>query len=441
MHQSTTDKLMHRITSRLEREGISLAGKTVLCALSGGRDSTVLLHVLLRLGTQQGFAVCAAHFNHRLRESAERDEAFVRTHCASLGVPLTVESGDVSAFARKSGRSIEDAARELRYGFLQRTARETGADFIATGHHRVDNAETLLLHLLRGSGLKGLGGIPFARGNILRPLLDTDRAEIDNCIAEQNLPYVEDETNSDISYTRNRIRLELLPLLEEIAPGSVSRIADTAALLRYDEAFLQQQAENRMDADPTILSVPLLNAQDRAIAARMVRTGAKSAGTELTSAQTDALLQLRSGACLTLGNDVRAAREGDSIRFYRIPPAPAPMTLTNGVQQWGAWQITVQTTNEPAESDGHTIVLRGSLSPLTVAPWDGTGRLATETGRRTVKRLFADRGVPAAAREGAPAIYADGILAAVLGAGTDHLLQGRDGEHNLVITLKHKEKA
>ncbi len=441
MRQSTTDKLTRRVSGRMEQEGLSLAGKTVLCALSGGRDSTVLLHILLRLGAQQGFAVCAAHFNHKLRETAGRDESFVRAHCTSLGIPLTVEAGDVAAFARESGRSIEDAARELRYGFLQRTAREIGADFIATGHHRADNAETLLLHLLRGSGLKGLGGIPFARGNIIRPLLDADRAEIDACVTENRLPYVEDETNSDLIYTRNRIRLELLPLLEEIAPGSVSRIADTAALLRHDEICLQRQAEELMSGDFSCLSVPLLARQERAIAARMVRIAAQHAGTELTCAQTDALLTLPSGGCLTMGNNVRAAREGKTIRFYRLSPAPEPMKLTFGIQHWGSWRITVQTTDSSVPAGENTIVLRSGLAPLTVAAWDGTGRLTTETGKRTVKRLFADSGVCISAREGAPAIYTGGTLVAVLGAGTDCLMQGKDGAENISITFDAEEKA
>ena len=438
MRRSTTELLMRRISARLEQEDLSLAGKTVLCALSGGRDSTVLLHILLRLGAQQGFAVCAAHFNHNLRENAGRDEDFVRAHCASLGVPLTVGSGDVAAFARAGGRSIEDAARELRYDFLQHTAEESGADWIATGHHRADNAETLLLHLLRGSGLKGLGGIPFTRGNIIRPLLDADRAEIDACAGENDLPYVEDESNGDITYTRNRIRLELLPLLEEIAPGSTARIAETAALLRHDEAFLQHQAEKQMDGDHTHLSVSLLKQQDRAIAARMARTAAQNRGTELTAAQTDALLDLRNGACLTLGNGMRAAREDDAIRFYRAPTMPEPMALTCGTHRWGPWRITVRKTKEHIPADEHTMILRGDLSPLTVAAWDGTGRLTTDTGKRTIKRLFADRGVPVSAREGAPVIYTGGIPAAVPGAGTDCLLQGRDGEENIVITFEHE---
>lgn len=441
MHQSMTDRLTFLAANRLRQEGVSLAGKTVLCALSGGRDSVVLLHILRHLSVQQGFAVCAAHFNHHLRETAGRDEAFARTHCESLGIPITVGSGDVAAFARREGKSIEDAARTLRYEFLQRTADEIGADFIATGHHRGDNAETVLFHLLRGSGLKGLGGIAFLRGNILRPLLDADRGEIDACILENGLSYVEDETNSDTAYTRNRIRHELLPLLEELSPGSTGRIADTAARLRCDETHLQQQADALLGDERTSLSFPLLKAQSAAIAARMIRSAAREIGAELTGAQTDALLQLRRGACLSLGGGARAAREGEFLRFYHLPPFPDPLVLSPGVQHWGTWRVTVAFTDTPPASDDRTVVLRGDLAPVTIAVWDGTGRLSVETGKRTVKRLFADRGIPASHREGAPAIYAGDTLAAVFGAGTDLTLQGSGSEGKLVITIDSENQA
>ena len=215
----------------------------VLCAVSGGRDSMVMLHLLSALGAEGSFRIAAAHFNHRLRPAADRDEAFVRDWCREQGIPLTCGAGDARGFACREGLSVEDAARKLRYAFLESAARDMGADHIATAHHREDNAETVLLHLLRGTGLQGLGGIAPVRGAIVRPLLETSRAEIDAYAARNSVPYVEDESNRDTRFTRNRLRLEVLPLLEEISPGCTVRIAAAAELLREENEHLRREAE------------------------------------------------------------------------------------------------------------------------------------------------------------------------------------------------------
>ena len=219
--RTTIDPLVRQVRAFCGKHDMLPQGGTVLCAVSGGRDSMALLHLLGVLGAEEGFQVAAAHFNHRLRPAADRDEAFVRSWCAGRGIPLFCGSGDVSAFARETGRSVEDAARELRYRFLEEAAEDLGADRIAAAHHREDNAETVLLHLLRGAALQGLGGIPPVRGRIVRPLLETAREDIDQYIRRHSIPFVEDETNSDTAFTRNRLRLEVLPVLEESAIRSI----------------------------------------------------------------------------------------------------------------------------------------------------------------------------------------------------------------------------
>ena len=275
----------------------------VLCAVSGGRDSMVMLHLLSALAERGDFRVAAAHFNHRLRPTADRDEAFVRDWCRERNIPLTCGAGDVRDFAAREGLGLEDAARKLRYAFLETAARDMGAARIATAHHRDDNAETVLLHLLRGTGLQGLGGIAPVRGNIIRPLLEISRAEIDGYVARNDLPYVEDESNLDTRFTRNRLRLEVLPLLEEMAPGAAGRIAAAAELLREEDAHLRAEAASLVPeaADGAVtLPVPVLNRQDRPIQRRLVRTMGQKLGVELTKPQTEAVLSLRNGGCLDL---------------------------------------------------------------------------------------------------------------------------------------------
>ena len=158
----------------MQQQGmLPAAGETVLCAVSGGRDSVCLLHYLASLGRRRGFAVAAAHYNHLMRPTAGRDEAFVAGLCRELSVPLYVERGDVRAIARQEGWGVEEAGRRLRYDFLERTADAIGASRIATAHHLSDQAETVVLNLLRGTGPEGLAGIPPVRGRLIRPLLQT----------------------------------------------------------------------------------------------------------------------------------------------------------------------------------------------------------------------------------------------------------------------------
>ena len=420
------------------QQHITLAGKTILCAVSGGQDSMALLHVLLDLGKDEGFAVAVAHYNHQLRETATQDEALVRHHCATLGLPFFSDSGDVRGYAKAHGASIEDAARTMRYAFLQRTAQACGADYIATAHHRQDNAETLLLHLLRGSGLHGLGGIAPVRGNIIRPLLQADRADIERYITDHNIPYAEDESNLDTIYTRNRLRWEVLPLLEEIASGSVRRMADTAQRLRADEAFLQQYCAELLPNNTTELPLAVVREQPPAIASRLVRMVAQRCGITLTATQTDAVLTMRRGACLSLHGGLRVAHEGAVLRFFHPYETGTPLVLTIGEYDWGAWRVKVWETCDEVAPHAHTVMLRGGLHTIELKAWDGTGRLGVENGRRTVKRLLADHGIPPAQRENCPAIYVDGVLTAVFGAGTDIAFRPTPGEKKTVITIKNK---
>ena len=199
------------------------AGCTVLCAVSGGADSVCLLDLVRRLGD---VTVLCAHFDHGIRgaESA-RDAAFVEALCKEWAVPFFPGRGDVPAYAAANGLSIETAAREMRYAFLERTAKEQGADVIATAHNLNDNAETILFRMARGTGLRGLTGIPARRGRIVRPLLHTPRRDIEEYLTARGIPHVEDSTNTETDAARNRIRLDVLPRLESIHPGAAAGIA------------------------------------------------------------------------------------------------------------------------------------------------------------------------------------------------------------------------
>ncbi len=246
-------------------------GGSVLCAVSGGADSMALLHMLLRRGDLR---VCAAHFEHGLcGEESLRDAAFVENWCRENSVPLLVEHGDARAYAREHGLGIEEAARELRYAFLERAADAFGCGIIATAHNADDNAETMLFHLLRGSGLDGLRGIPRRRGRIVRPLLDTPRAGIEVYLRENAVPHVEDSSNAEEAFSRNLLRRQVMPVLRELNPRVSEAMGRTARLLERDGACLDRQAQELLAGagDGDSLPIVALRGQDPAIASRAIR--------------------------------------------------------------------------------------------------------------------------------------------------------------------------
>jgi tRNA(Ile)-lysidine synthase len=238
----------------------------VVAAVSGGSDSMALLQVLHDLDRLHEVQLAGvAHFNHRLRAAADDDERFVTTSAAALGVTCVTDREDVAARAKREGRSREDAARTARHEFLARARATLGADLVAVGHTRDDQAETLLLRLLRGAGPRGLSGMHPRSGFVVRPLLDCRRDELKTWLADRRArgvpacDYVTDETNADVSIPRNRVRLELVPFLQaRFNPSIVETLANEAALLR-DVWTWMEEAGAPFRQTPHELDIAALN--------------------------------------------------------------------------------------------------------------------------------------------------------------------------------------
>lgn len=237
-------------------------GDTVVVGLSGGADSVCLTHWLRE--NFSGLRLAACHINHQLRgEESDRDERFVEAFCEQEQIPLYRETVSVRERAKALCLSEEECGREVRYTFFEETAQKLeqkmdGRVWIATAHTQTDQAETVLFRLVRGSALKGLCGIPPVRGRIVRPLLGASREEIEAYCTEHGLSYVTDSTNLSCGYSRNRIRLQVLPELSRINNAAVQHIAKTAGLLAEDEEFLQRCA---LDAYHRVLQGDQLDIQ------------------------------------------------------------------------------------------------------------------------------------------------------------------------------------
>ena len=259
--------------------------RKVTVALSGGADSVALLHSLKTLQGELGIELSACHVNHNLRgEESDGDEAYVRQLCRELDLTLRVFSVDVSGSAAKH-RSTEETARELRYGAFARVSRELGSR-VATAHNACDNTETVLLNLLRGTGLKGLCGVPPVRDYLIRPLLLCTRDEIEEYCGENGLRYVTDSTNASTAYTRNKIRLELMPKLLEINPSLHEGVGRMTSALGEDSRFLEDMAKNALEeakAGEGVYSCEMLKGLPEPLLHRVVSLMLREKGTEPTA--------------------------------------------------------------------------------------------------------------------------------------------------------------
>lgn len=226
-----------KVTTAIKRHQMLHPGDTVLVALSGGADSMVLLRVLSSLKEQLGIELYAAHFNHGIRgEEAERDARFCAEVCEKMGVKLFTEKADIPALAAQKGIGLEECGRQERYAFFERIMPEAK---VATAHTLSDCEETFLFNLARGSALKGLCSIPPVRGNVIRPLIDCSRTEIEKYCEENGIEYVTDSTNLSDEYTRNHLRHNAVPQLKKINPSFDSAFARCVESLRDDEALLE----------------------------------------------------------------------------------------------------------------------------------------------------------------------------------------------------------
>jgi tRNA(Ile)-lysidine synthase len=343
---SSKDKdagFLEQVQEAIDAYRMIAAGDLLIVAISGGADSTALLHALVQLRSKLRFRLRAAHVNHGIRGAdAAADAKAAAAFARKLNVPFHQHRADVPAYAESRGLSLEAAAREVRYQWLESVASRFRARRIATGHTADDQAETVLLNLLRGTGPRGLAGMPPVRGRIIRPLIWIARAQVRRYCEKHQLTYRTDESNQDLSFARNRIRHEILPSLQRLQPGLVGNLCRLAEIMRGEDEFMSEQAENALrgaaSQRPGEVGVllSLFGALPPALQRRVLRAAiARVKGDELDIEleRVEALVQLalagRTGSVIELPGGLRAERTyGELV----IAPAPAEKALTD--EEW-----------------------------------------------------------------------------------------------------------
>lgn len=437
-------------TEYLARYDLLPKGGHVLCALSGGRDSVYLLHRLLAWGEEYDLTVSAAHFNHKLRDiESDRDEAFVRQLCQAWNVPLYVGAGDVRGYAKQHGMGIEEAARTMRYAFLEQTLGEIGGSALATAHHADDLAETMLMNLVRGAGTKGLSGIPPKRGNIIRPILLVTRKEIDDYLKLHELSYVEDSTNALDDCTRNLLRHRVMPVLEQMNPMFAARAAGAAMLLRADDDCLQQQADGFLEANSPDEGIEIRKLTDlhEAVASRVIRS---VWGSGLTQEHVRCIMELCHGeglAYVHIPNGV-VRRDGGRLWSDHVEEIPEDRLLAgdSGEIIFGnfgiVWQNTVM--NDEVHNSFNTFLFKyESIKGNVTATVRRDGDRVKLVGRgctKKLKQLFQEKKLTQPQRAMTPVLRDEQGIIGVFGFGIAQRCVAEIGDKILKVQVIKKKR-
>lgn len=435
--------LERRVCHFVQQRQILRPGEHALVAVSGGPDSTALLVISARLCQSLGLDLTAAHFDHMLRSrtEAQEDHAYVRRLADCLGLPLTCGRGDVVTKARRAKLSLEDAARRLRYRFLGKTARQVGASVILLGHTLDDQAETVVLHILRGSGLDGLAAMrprspwPFAQGpEVARPLLCLRRSDTQRYCLELGLTPRQDPTNELLSAWRNRVRHEVIPTLRRFNPQAETALARLAEAAALDTARLEAEAAEawpqlaRTRRGSVVLEAARLADLDPAVRFRILRRAFQQAAshtTDLEAAHVEAILSLlrrgRGKASLPWGVTASLA-SGQltlSCRAVRGAEAVPQTTLAvPGATQAGPWHVETRVLRPPVDvrSAGRWVAhldasaVHGPLFVRSRRPGDRLRPLGLH-GEKKVQDVLVDAKVPAEERDAVPLLCdSQGVL-------------------------------
>ncbi|MFC1537520.1 tRNA lysidine(34) synthetase TilS [Gemmatimonadota bacterium] len=443
-------ELTESVGRMLEEHSMVGQGDRVLVAVSAGLDSMVMLEILYRLSARMKFDLCVAHFDHGLRglEAARTERELVERRCRELGVEFNFGHAEVAVFAAERKLNLQDAARRLRYEFFWKCYERCGCTRLATGHHRDDQAETVLIRLLSGSGLVGLAGIPLISedGNLIRPLLKIPRMELERFASLNRVTFAEDASNQSLKYLRNRVRHRIIPGIEKKFDPS---FRENLVLLATEAESFRRALEERADAlRPEIVTIEAdgslrINCKKLEKISPIVRryllrsvVFKMTGGKVILSAQVLAAVERLafrslSGHALDLTGGLRANREFEDLIIashsgfppgsmvelpaYELPEEGARLVMLGSVK----WEVSViktgpesfpgaPTPEEPGPEGWYEqwFDLEGLTFPLTIGTWSAGGKIRPFGlgGTKKVKKIFLEKRIPLSSRDEVPVV-------------------------------------
>lgn len=402
--------MLNKLRAFLKEQALLSPGDKVIAAVSGGADSVAMLFALYLLRDELGITLEAAHFNHHLRGAeSDRDEAFVTDFCGRYCIPLHLGSGRIVS----GKKGLEAAARDARYAFLRSLPGK-----VATAHTADDNAETMLMRLIRGTGLKGLGAIAPVSGNVIRPMLTVTRDDVEAFLEEYALPHVEDSSNAEDDFLRNRIRHGILPLMRAENPRIGENLSAMALLLRQDEACLQAMIPEEQMPD-----VSRLKAMEPALRRRTLERFLKAQGVrepeQIHILQAEQLLYHWSpSASMQFPGGVTIGRQYDRlVRLECAPELPETRLSVPGEICIGGKRFVSEYAIDLEERPDSVLVC--PVGVLIVRSRRSGDTMRLPGGTRSLKKMYIDRKIPASQRAAVPVLADDRGVLAVFGIGTD----------------------
>ena len=448
-------RLMHHVAEAIKRQRLIQRGDRIVVAVSGGPDSVALLSALHGLASSWNLSLSAAHFNYGLRgRESDDDAAFVMRLCERFSIPYLCERLTLTEDLWK-GRSLQEAAREVRYAALLRLCESLGANKVALGHTRDDQAETVVMWLLRGAGMTGLSGMPCLRPPFIRPLLTVGRMDVLSYLSEQGLEFREDSSNAKPIYLRNRVRHDVLPLLKQFNPAILDVLTRQADILREEDRCLDSMAakefarvgrevhNNEWVLDRTgLLALPLA-VQRRVVRKAIQRTSGVNRGPSFgaVSLLFDRVVHGCSGSRATI-RQVNVSREYGKILFQspgidpRATGGGASLSAALPVPSTVSWPLTGQRLQADLVHSSQSDQMCPPLSPMQAMldadrltlelqvrgwrPGDRFHPFGLDGHQKKLQDLFADLKVPRSARARIPLVIAPEGIVWVAGYRTDH---------------------
>ncbi len=421
--------ILDTIKKTIKEYSLISKGDRVLVGLSGGADSVCLTHALYSIKDEIGISLYTAHVNHGIRGSeAARDEEFAKAFSASLGIECFTLNTDIPSYASANKLSEELAGRQIRYEFFKKLQKEHGINKISTAHNKNDNAETLIMNFMRGSSINGLCGIPYKRDDIIRPLLDVSREDIERYCGENGLAYVTDSTNFTDGYTRNKIRHILIPLIQrEFNSNFINTVTENAVMIKEDTAYIEKYADMAYKDIVNNGSVKIneLLKLDMPLQRRVIRHMLKYAYTSLNDISAGyvndilTLIGKNSGKSINLADNVCARIEYGKLIISKKADDIKPFEYEFCINSTGeiheiSKKVSISFT-DTRKQDGAVYLSCGESSRIVIRSRKSGDKFCPDgmEGSKKIKDYFINEKIPKEKRNSVPIIEINGEIAAV----------------------------